>query len=52
MFLAKQFFQKKGPCSDEWLERWRTWDRYVRPCEQGWQYGTVRWYGTVRLDFC
>ena len=19
---------------------------------QGWQYGTVRWYGTVRLDFC
>ena len=19
---------------------------------QGWQYGTVRWYGTVRLNFC
>ena len=20
--------------------------------DQGWQYGTVRWYGTVRLEFC
>ena len=20
--------------------------------DQGWQYGTVRWYGTVRLNFC
>ena len=22
------------------------------PPLQGWQYSTVRWYGTVRLNFC
>ena len=23
-----------------------------RCSRQGWQYGTVRWYGTVHLNFC